>query len=232
MHYNLQKPQDLIKLERKKNLLQAKILAKQLEDKECELHNSLSSSMQKVLNGKKLLLWKQLLIKCGYDDLAVCEFMFRGVPLVGSHDTPKCYPELLKPATLTEEDLQSSAVWRRRELFYRGFINLIQDTLTIFLRLLRRNWSLDFWKALFTANKRSQNFWAETIGRSSEDSYLFRGQRWNSGRLMIVLRLSWTVHILRPRILSFKMWTTLQALHWGCLQRCMVGHSFLDLVSG
>ena len=75
--------------------------------------------MHKVLDGKKLLLWQQLLIKYGYDDLAVCEFMFKGVPLVGSHDTPKCYPELLKPATLTEEDLRSSAVWRRRAILSR-----------------------------------------------------------------------------------------------------------------
>ena len=119
MRYNLQKPQELIKLERKKNLLQAKILAKQLEEKERDLHLNLSSSMQKVLDGKKLLLWKQLLIKYGYDDLAVCDFMFKGVPLVGNHDTPKCYPELLKPATLTEEDLQSSAVWRRRAILSR-----------------------------------------------------------------------------------------------------------------
>ncbi len=51
-----------------------------------------------------------------YDDLEVCDFMFKGVPLVGSHDTPKCYPELLKPATLTEEDLQSSSIWRRRAI--------------------------------------------------------------------------------------------------------------------
>ena len=119
MRYNLQKPQELIKLERKKNLLQAKILAKQLEEKERELHLNLSGSMQKVLDGKRLLLWKQLLIKYDYDDLAVCEFMFKGVPLVGSHDTPKCYPELLKPATLTEEDLQSSAVWRRKAILSR-----------------------------------------------------------------------------------------------------------------
>ena len=101
MRYNLQKSQDLIKLERKKNLLQAKILARQLENDERQLHAGLTNSMQKVLDGKKLLLWKQLLIKYGYDDLEVCDFMFKGVPLVGSHDTPKCYPELLKPATLT-----------------------------------------------------------------------------------------------------------------------------------
>ena len=81
----------MIKLERKKNLLQAKILAKQLEEKERELHLNLSGSMQKVLDGKRLLLWKQLLIKYDYDDLAVCEFMFKGVPLVVSPAFPMAF---------------------------------------------------------------------------------------------------------------------------------------------
>ena len=43
--------------------------------------------------------------------------MFKGVTLVGCHDTPRCYPELLKPATLTEDDLCASASWRRRAIF-------------------------------------------------------------------------------------------------------------------
>ena len=114
--YNLQQSHELIKLERKKNLLQAKILAKQLEPEEIKLHGNFTDGMKKVLHGKRLLLWKQLLLKYNYDDMAVCDFMFQGVPIVGSHDTPNCYPELLKPATLTEGDLKASAVWRRRAI--------------------------------------------------------------------------------------------------------------------
>ena len=40
--------------------------------------------------------------------------MTQGVKLVGSRDTRKCFPEHLKPATLTESSLRASAVWRRR----------------------------------------------------------------------------------------------------------------------
>ena len=69
IQYNLQHSHELIKLERKKNLLQAKLLAKQLESDERKLHENLNDSMQKVLDGKRLLLWKQLLIKYNYDDL-------------------------------------------------------------------------------------------------------------------------------------------------------------------
>ena len=91
-------------------------MQKQLESDERKLHESFNDSMRKVLDGKRLLLWKQLLIKYKYDDMAVCDFMFKGVPVVGRHDTPSCYPELLKPATLTERDLQASAVWRRKAI--------------------------------------------------------------------------------------------------------------------
>ncbi|CAJ1348769.1 unnamed protein product [Effrenium voratum] len=68
---------DLIRLERKKSLLQAKLMAKKLEEQE------------------------------------------EGVPLVGCHDSPDCYPLKLKPASLTEEDLAQSAVWRRKAMLNR-----------------------------------------------------------------------------------------------------------------
>lgn len=87
-------------------------MAKQLEAKEKELHLSLPGPMEKVLANKKLLLWKSLLEKYGYDDLGVCDLMIKGVPLVGQHDTPSCYPEKVKLATMTEEDLRRSAKWR------------------------------------------------------------------------------------------------------------------------
>ena len=45
--------------------------------------------------------------------------MMKGVPLVGSHDTPPCYPELLRPATMTEDDLRRSSIWRRKAMLAR-----------------------------------------------------------------------------------------------------------------
>ena len=99
-------PKNLVQLERRKNLLQAKLLAAKLNDDEKALHAGLPLCLQKVLAGKKLLLWKALLERYGYDDLAVVPFMFEGVRLVGVHDTPECYPAMLCSATLTLEDLQ------------------------------------------------------------------------------------------------------------------------------
>ena len=114
LEFNLVRPHHLVELERKKNLLHAKLLKAKLCADEKELHDQFSPSMAKVLADKQILLWQKLLEHYGYDDLPVVDFMKQGVKLVGSHDTPKCYPEQLKPATLTESSLRASAVWRRR----------------------------------------------------------------------------------------------------------------------
>ena len=119
LEFNLQYPEAVVKLERKKNLLQAKLLAVQCEEQEKALHAALPPSLQKVLLGKRLLVWKKLLEKYQYDDLQVFDFMANGVRLTGMHDTPACYPELIKPASLTQHDLESSAVWRRKAILGR-----------------------------------------------------------------------------------------------------------------
>ena len=119
LHFNLHYPMELVKIERKKNLLFAKMWAKKQAATEAKLHADLPSSLQKVLEGKNLLLWRDLLVKYNYDDMGVVDFMLKGVPLVGSHDTPPCYPELMRPATMTEEDLQKSAIWRRKAMLAR-----------------------------------------------------------------------------------------------------------------
>jgi len=116
LDYNLKYPAELIKVERKKNLLLAKLVAAQTQQQEAELHASFPPSLQKVLAGKRLLVWKHLLEKFEFDDMEVYSFMTSGVKLVGAHDTPTCFPEKLKPASLTQQDLEASAVWRRKAI--------------------------------------------------------------------------------------------------------------------
>ena len=116
LDYNLKYPAELIKVERKKNLLLAKLVAAQTQQQEAKLHASFPPSLQKVLAGKRLLVWKHLLEKFEFDDMEVYSFMTNGVKLVGAHDTPTCFPEKLKPATLTQQDLEASAVWRRKAI--------------------------------------------------------------------------------------------------------------------
>lgn len=99
----------LVSIERKKNLLKARIMAKQLEEQETNLHRSLAES-EKVVGGKKILLWQTMLEQHGYDDVEVVKFMKEGVPLIGAHDHPPCYPLKLKAATTSEEELRDAAV--------------------------------------------------------------------------------------------------------------------------
>ena len=51
----------LVSIERKKQLLKAKIKAKQLAKLEQDLHESLHPAVEKVVHDKKILLWKTLL---------------------------------------------------------------------------------------------------------------------------------------------------------------------------
>ena len=69
----------MVKLERKKNLLFAKLLAAQTETQEKALHDGLPLSLAKVLLGKRVLVWEQLLRKYEYDDMEVVRFMREGV---------------------------------------------------------------------------------------------------------------------------------------------------------
>ena len=119
LKFNLTYPTHLVQIERKKNILQAKILLKKLESEEVEMHKNFPTCLKKVLEGKKLLLWRELLKKYHYDDMGVVGFMLKGVPLVGAHDAPSCYPELLKPASMTQSDLESTSAWRRKAMLAR-----------------------------------------------------------------------------------------------------------------
>ena len=106
----------LVAIERKKSLLKARITDKQLQQDENLLHSKLPASVEKVVKDKKLLLWKSLLLECGYDDMEVVDFLIQGVPLVGTHNHPSCYAMKVKPATLTEAELRGSAAFCRRAL--------------------------------------------------------------------------------------------------------------------
>ena len=108
-------PAKLVSIERKKNLLKANIMAKQLEGQEKELHANLPTSIRKVVHDKKIFLWEKLPEQNNYDDMKVVHFMKEGVPLVGTHDHPSCYAMKLKLASTTEE-LRDSAVPSRLAL--------------------------------------------------------------------------------------------------------------------
>lgn len=101
----------LLAIERKKNLLKAKIKEKQMHGDRASLHASLPASVERVVYDKKIIVWKSFLQECGYDDMEVVDFMTKGVLLVGPHHHPSCYAVKIKPATLTEDELRESAIF-------------------------------------------------------------------------------------------------------------------------
>ena len=101
----------LLTVERKKAILSAKVMGLKLAPAEQRLHDGMPACVSKVVRGKKILLWEHLLRKHSYDDLGVVDFMKHGVPLVGSHNTPECFPLKLVPARVSEREL-----WRRKAL--------------------------------------------------------------------------------------------------------------------
>ena len=119
LEFNLRYPHHLVELERKKNLLHARLMAAQLEKQEMTLHEEMPECPRKVLDGKRLLLWRCLLEKYGYDDMGIFEYMAQGVPLAGKHSTAPCYPGKVKPASITVADLEASATWRRKAMLGR-----------------------------------------------------------------------------------------------------------------
>ena len=110
---------ELSTLELKKNILKATMWAKQLEREEAELHKLLDTEVAHVVREKRLLLWKKLLDLTGFDDPSVFDLMTKGVPLVGACEKPACFAPKLVPARCTEDELRSSAIWRRKALLAR-----------------------------------------------------------------------------------------------------------------
>ncbi|CAE7664556.1 unnamed protein product [Symbiodinium sp. CCMP2592] len=99
---------------RKLQLMKIKILAKKFEADEARLHSSFDPWFEKVVAGKRLVLWKHLLEQNGFDDMQVCDFMMSGVPIVGQSACPPPFSKKIVPATMSEQDLKSTASFRRR----------------------------------------------------------------------------------------------------------------------
>ena len=53
----------------------------ELREEEKALHEGLSDHLKKILGGKRLLLWKEILLDLGYPDAAVVDDMVSGFAL-------------------------------------------------------------------------------------------------------------------------------------------------------
>ena len=91
-------------------------LAAELKSEEAALKSSMSSSRRKILESKRLLLMKKVILDEGYEDVGLADDLLSGFSLVG--DVPKSHvlPHKMSPSTLSTTDLQSNAAKANKAL--------------------------------------------------------------------------------------------------------------------
>ena len=91
-------------------------LAKDCEIEEENLRANLAPSVQQVTKNKKLALWKHLLEDIGFEDLSVVDTLTQGVRLTGWEPESPLYEKRWSHPTMTEAELDNTALWRRKAL--------------------------------------------------------------------------------------------------------------------
>ena len=90
--------------------------AQEFKETERALKGEMETMVSSVLRAKNITLWRYLLETAGFSDMGVVELVTGGIPLFGAHSKPPNFPDDWKPATVSAEELLTSAVWRRKAL--------------------------------------------------------------------------------------------------------------------
>ena len=93
--------------------------AKELAKEESELKASMPDHMARILQPKRLVLWKEILSDLQYSDLGVIDELTTGTELVG--EVPPCgvFEKSFKAAEITVENLAKSSKSSRFQQFYK-----------------------------------------------------------------------------------------------------------------
>ena len=87
---------------------------RELETEERVLHESLHPQVRSVLQGKRLLIWRELMVEAGYPDLEIFDEVTEGIKLVGPAHEPQAFLAGMTPAQPSVSQLRSQAIWRRK----------------------------------------------------------------------------------------------------------------------
>ena len=87
---------------------------KNVQDEESALRQAMPAHVNQVTSGKQLVLFRRLLEETGFEDMTVCDMMEQGVSLIGSEPPSDLYWKKFQPASMTAQQLDYQAVWRRR----------------------------------------------------------------------------------------------------------------------
>ena len=102
-----------------------------LSDIEARARNIGVDNNHPITQNKCLKLFRELVEETGFPDLEVCKFMEQGVSLVGVEPSSPIFQARPKPLRSTPEQLDSQAVWRRRELLSKPPQKLSEEELSI-----------------------------------------------------------------------------------------------------
>ena len=91
-------------------------LHSEVSAEEAVIRQSMNQHVSKCTKTKSVALFSRVLTQLGYWDMGVVDLLRDGVPLVGLQEAPAGYKRNLIPATLTDEELMTSAPLRRRLL--------------------------------------------------------------------------------------------------------------------
>ena len=84
-------------------------VAQDLQAEEFKLKESMSQERRKILQPKRLLVWRAMLHEANYSDMGVVEETTKGTDLVGEAPATGVFNAKFRPARRTVEDLVSSA---------------------------------------------------------------------------------------------------------------------------
>ena len=84
--------------------------AKELHVKETELHNTLPENVRSVLKGKRILLWKEMLLVLGYADAKITDEVVKGFPMTGWTEESGVFQQNVRPPELTVDQLKGMAL--------------------------------------------------------------------------------------------------------------------------
>eukprot|EP00435_Cladocopium_sp_Y103_P007778 s6236_g2.t1 len=106
-----------------------KLKVELLSKDDLALRSGMDSHANAVTKGKALSLWRCLLEQTGFQDMNVCDYMERGVPLTGGEPESNLYLGKFAPATMTVGQLDHQAVWRRRAMMNKQESDLMRESL-------------------------------------------------------------------------------------------------------
>lgn len=100
---------------RRTQLEKFRLMADQLEEREEKLHSKMPDRIQRIMEGKKILLTRELMKMAGVNDEGLTSRMVAGFELLGELPETGLFPKQFKPPRISKVDLMRSAAFSQKE---------------------------------------------------------------------------------------------------------------------